>query len=181
VTPRCQDVDMDYIPELKRLSYVMADEPFRRLLTSFGVKVSRANPQDSFRSIYRSTMCDRNNWPKAFPLINEKTVREGIAVFSISGKIHGRTTGNRRKCASKSCPGWFVEVQWETGQKFWPCSEGWHYSVDEAGEPRIDIIGGGEISARFISPNPLGTHPLDKSEWPTKTELRKMRGWRVAR
>ena len=90
---------MDYIPELKRLSYVMADEPFRRLLTSFGVKVSRANPQDSFRSIYRSTMCDRNNWPKAFPLINEKTVREGIAVFSISGKIHGRTTGNRRKCA----------------------------------------------------------------------------------
>ena len=170
---------MNYWQELKRLSFVMEEESFRRLAATFGVNLEGPKFADDFRTKYRRELCT-GGWPTAFQILDDKHVREGIPVFSISGKIEGRTTGNRRKCAAVGCPGWFIEVQWETGQKFWPCSEGWHYSVDSHGAERIDIIGGGEISARFISPKPLGTYPLDRSEWPTKSELRTMRGWRKA-
>ena len=172
---------MDHWKDVKRLSYVMEDEAFRRLAAKLGLGVGSAKPREAFREMYRKAVCGADGWPTAFVLIDDKHVREGIPVFSISGTIEGRTTGNRRKCAADGCPGWFIEVQWETSQRFWPCSEGWHFSVNERGDERIDIIGGGEISARFISPKPLGTYPLDRSEWPTKTQLRKMRGWRVAR
>jgi hypothetical protein len=42
------------------------------------------------------------------------------------------------------------------------------------------ITGGGEISARVISPPPLGVDPLPKEEWPTRAALAKRKGWRIA-
>ena len=170
---------MQFWSEAKRLSYVMHTDAFRTALKGLGFEQPSSVTPESFRDRYRRHVCDSSGWPKALPLIDECSIQEGIPVYSISGKIEGRTTGNRRKCASRKCPGWFVEVQWETGQKFWPCSEGWHYDSTAGANGRIDIIGGGEISARFISPKPLGTHPLERSAWPSKSKLRTLKGWRI--
>ena len=170
---------MQFWSEAKRLSYVMEPRSFLMALKGLGFDLPSTVTPETFRDRYRRNVCDSSGWPKQFPLIDERSVQEGIPVFSISGKIEGRTTGNRRKCAACKCPGWFVEVQWETGQRFWPCSEGWHYDPTYGDKGRIDIIGGGEISARFISPKPLGTHPLERSAWPSKSKLRMMRGWRI--
>jgi hypothetical protein len=55
------------------------------------------------------------------------------------------------------------------------CSEGWHYNPTTR---EIEVIGGGEISARFISPKPLGVAPLPREEWISREELTKRQGWR---
>jgi hypothetical protein len=55
------------------------------------------------------------------------------------------------------------------------CSEGWEF--DPAAN-EVRITGGGEISARFVSPPPEGTPPLPRSEWPDPSELTGL-GWRV--
>src|SRR5437588_8392618 len=98
-------------------------------------------------------------WPVEFPTTVDDKVREGLVVRSLSGAIEGRTTGSRRPCISHSCPGWFVGVRWETGQLMFPCSEGWHYDSETR---TLRITGGGEISARFVSPKPLGVDPLPR-------------------
>jgi len=170
------ECDMNFWAEAKRLSYVVSDNEFAQLVRALGLAVPAQTTPNAFRDLYRAQVCDVDGWPKAFPLLAPNKVEEGIKVRSLSGVISGRTTGNRRKCSAAKCPGWFVEVMWESGQRMLPCSEGWHYSPDSKS---IDIIGGGEISARFVTPKPLGTYPAPRKEWPSRAELNAMRGWRV--
>ena len=118
-----------------------------------------------------------DGWPGGFPVTAAGTVAEGIPVFSRTEGIEGRTTGSRRKCASAGCAGWFIGVRWETGQMMYVCSEGWTY--DRANRI-VRITGGGEISARVVSPKPLGTPPLRREEWPPRSALTG-KGWRRAR
>lgn len=129
------------------------------------------------RRLYSLTICSKDGWPKMLPYSSDKQIKEGIPLFSVSGNIKGRATGSRRKCASKKCPGWFIGVLWESGQQMYICSEGWHYDSEN---DRIDVIGGGEISARFISPKPLGVPPLPRREWPDRDALARRKGWRVS-
>ena len=118
---------------------------------------------------------DLEGWPAEFPLQADGTIEEGLVVRSRSGTIEGRTTGSRRRCISTGCPGWFIGVRWETGQLLYPCSQGWRYFPDER---RVRITAGGEISARVVSPAPLGTPPLPRELWPPRSTLTG-RGWRV--
>jgi hypothetical protein len=110
------------------------------------------------------------------PVDADGKVEEGLVVLSKSGELEGRTTGARQRCSSIDCPGWFIAVTWETGQALKPCSQGWTYDPDTK---TIRITGGGEISARFVSPAPLGVDPLPKEEWPTRAALAKRKGWRL--
>lgn len=97
-------------------------------------------------------------------------------VWSLSGNIEGRTTGARLRCLTIGCPGWFIGVTWETGQRMRPCSQGWRYDpVAKA----VRVTGGGEISARFVAPVPLGTPPLPREQWPSRESLVNLMGWRV--
>jgi hypothetical protein len=64
------------------------------------------------------------SWPEEMPFGPDGRVEEGLVVWSLSGKMEGRTTGARLRCSSIGCPGWFIDVTWETGQRLWPCSEG---------------------------------------------------------
>jgi hypothetical protein len=73
--------------------------------------------------------------------------------------------------------GWFIGVSWETGQRFFPCSQGWRY---DPADKSVRITGGGEISARVISPPPLGTPPLPPGQWPSRQLLANRTGWRVS-
>lgn len=116
-------------------------------------------------------------WPSDFPVTADGAVAEGLSVFSQSGEIEGRTTGSRRSCGSTECPGWFIGVKWETGQMMFVCSQGWTYFPDER---VVRITKGGEISARFISPKPLGVDPLPRDQWPARASLTG-KGWRVDR
>ena len=168
---------MEFWAEAKRLSYVTPEERFLAVVSALGLKVPATTTPDSFRDVYRDAVCD-GGWPKAFLLLAPNKVEEGLVVKSLSGTIQGRTTGNRMKCPATSscCEGWLIEIVWETGQLMRLCSEGWHYDPETKS---ISIIGGGEISARFVTPRPLGTDPAPKKEWPSKKDLNKMRGWRV--
>ena len=169
---------MDFWAEAKRLSYVMSDTTFLQYAAVLGFKLPNVITRAEFRDLYRAEVCDYDGWPSALPLIDGKRIAEGLIVKSLSGTMEGRTTGNRRKCIATSteCPGWFIEVIWESGQRLWPCSEGWHFDPDTK---IISVVGGGEISARFVSPKPLGTHPAPRNTWPSKKDLMKMRGWRA--
>lgn len=115
-------------------------------------------------------------WPGELPIGDDGRIEEGLVVWSQSHTIEGRTTGARLRCSSIGCPGWFIGVSWETGQVMRPCSEGWRY---DPATREIHITGGGEISARFVSPKPLGTPPLPRDEWPERTALQHRRGWRI--
>jgi hypothetical protein len=115
-------------------------------------------------------------WPIEFPVHIDGRVDEGLVVWSQSRTIEGRTTGSRLRCRSHGCPGWFIGVKWETGQMMYPCSEGWRYDLSTN---TVRITGGGEISARFVSPKPLGTAPLPRSEWPSREDLARGMGWRT--
>ena len=113
-------------------------------------------------------------WPRAFPCTSSGGVTEGIRVESKTLGIEGRTTGSRRRCISIGCPGWFIGVRWETGQLMYICSEGWRFDPDKQ---EVNVVKGGEISARFVSPRPEGTPPLPRDQWPPRSALRGA-GWR---
>ncbi len=115
-----------------------------------------------------------DGWPKSLPILPSGRIGTGLVFRSLSGEIEGRTTGGRRRCPVDGCPGWLASVLWETGQLLHICSEGWHHDP-ETGELRV--VGGGEISARFVSPPPRGVDPLPRSEWPTRDELSKRKAW----
>lgn len=121
-------------------------------------------------------MASPGRWPAEFPLRDDGTVEVGLIVQSLSGEIEGRTTGGRSRCRSTGCPGWFIYVSWETGQSMQICSEGWTYDPASRG---VRVTGGGEISARFVSPPPLGVPPASRSDWPTRESLATRKGWRV--
>ncbi len=113
-------------------------------------------------------------WPPDFPVTDAGDIAEGLRVFSKTQGIEGRTTGSRRRCTSTGCPGWFIGVRWETGQMMYPCSEGWTYVPTEQ---IVRITAGGEISARVVSPAPLGPPPLPQDQWPARSALTG-KGWR---
>jgi len=115
-------------------------------------------------------------WPSVFSVTDDGGVAEGVVVRSLSSEIEGRTTGSRRPCVAHGCPGWFIGVRWETGQLMSICSEGWAYDP-AIGE--VHVSGGGEISARFVSPKPLGVPPLPRAQWPGRSTLERGKGWRV--
>lgn len=116
-------------------------------------------------------------WPAAFPVNGDGSVVEGLVVWSRLGLVEGRTTGSRLRCSSIGCPGWCIGVSWETGQPtMFPCSEGWTY---DPATKTVHITGGGEISARVISPKPLGTPPLPCWHWPDRATLTRRKGWRA--
>jgi hypothetical protein len=121
-------------------------------------------------------LLDAGAWPADFPLNDDGSVEEGLVVWSLSGTIEGRSTGARLRCSSLGCPGWFIGVSWETGQRMRPCSEGWRYDVATR---TIRVTGGGEISARVVSPAPLGTPPRPRHEWPSRDALARGKGWRI--
>lgn len=125
---------------------------------------------------HRLHLLSPGNWSEEFPLTLEGKVEEGLVVYSRSGLIEGRTTGARLRCYSTGCPGWFIGVSWETGQRLRPCSEGWTYDSDARS---VRINGGGEISARVVSPAPLGVDPRPRAEWPSRVSLSGCKGWRV--
>lgn len=127
------------------------------------------------RHMYSELVLDKEHWPSRLFVSDDSSIDEGIHVRSLNRELEGRTTGSRRPCAAHGCPGWFVGVLWESGQQMYICSEGWHYNPTTR---EIEVIGGGEISARYISPKPLGTPPLPRAEWPSREELLKRKGWR---
>ena len=131
--------------------------------------------RQTVRAEYARLVLDKEHWPARLFMSDDSTIDEGIHVRSLNRALVGRTTGSRRPCAAHGCPGWFVGVLWESGQQMYICSEGWHYNPTTR---EIEVIGGGEISARFISPKPLGTPPLPREEWPAREELTKRQGWR---
>lgn len=130
------------------------------------------------RAAYTHRHLNENGWPNAFATIYENRVPTGIPVHSRSQRLEGRTTGGRQPCRSTSCAGWFIGVLWETGQQTHICSEGWHFDPN-LGE--IFVVGGGEISARYISPRPFGVSPKPKNEWISREELESRPGWRHVR
>ena len=139
-------------------------------------KVREGLVQDLCRHAYALTL-NVDGWPSHLPVLADGTLRTGIVVRSLSGRLEGRTTGGRRDCPSRKCNGWLIGVHWCDGQRLHICSEGWHYDplADE-----IHVVGGGEISARFVSPKPLGRDPRPKNEWPARATLLKSRAWSTA-
>lgn len=117
-----------------------------------------------------------DGWSMDLATTPEDGIRPGMVFRSLSGAIEGRTTGGRRRCPARGCPGWLVGVSWETGQQMHLCSEGWHYDA-QGGE--LHVVGGGEISARFVSPPPLGVEPLPRSQWPMREHLRARKAWSI--
>ena len=126
--------------------------------------------------VHRRHLASPGEWPASFPVSADGKVCEGLVVRSISGRIEGRTTGARLRCSSTGCPGWFIGVSWETGQRLRPCSQGWHY---DSASRTVRVTGGGEISARVVSPAPLGVDPLPRQAWPARASLLRGKGWRV--
>ena len=115
-----------------------------------------------------------DDWPSHFPINSEKSIDVGLVCRSIDGTIEGRTEGDRRRCPSKQCCGWLVGVRWEDGQLLRICSEGWHF---DPVKKELNVVGGGQISARVVSPKPLGRPPLPRDAWPSRSELMKFRAW----
>jgi hypothetical protein len=116
-------------------------------------------------------------WPENFPLLSDGKIEEGLAVWSKSKTIEGRTTGSRRPCLSAECEGWFIGVRWETGQMMYPCSKGWSYDPSTR---EVRVTGGGEISARTVSPRPEGVPPPPREDWPLREVFKRGKGWRVS-
>ena len=122
-------------------------------------------------------IADPGSWPADFPSDDDGTVEEGLVVWSRLAIIEGRTTGNRQRCKSHGCPGWFIGVNWES-EVFtrWPCSQGWTYDPEAR---TVRITGGGEISARAGDPAPAGTDPTPRWHWPERSTLATRLGWRL--
>jgi hypothetical protein len=125
------------------------------------------------RTTYASALM-RGGWPMALAVLDDAHITEGLTVRSLSGWIEGRTTGSRLPCPSNTCDGWLVGVVWEDGQERRICTMGWHYDPDMR---ELRILGGGEVSARFVTPAPLGPPPRPREEWPSREELSSRAGW----
>lgn len=93
------------------------------------------------------------------PFYNEGPYPSGIPVWSLSGTIRGVTLGGRAPCPSKTCNGFLICIDWESGQVTFPCSKGWSHEGNH-----IRIMAGGEITGRVINP----VEPLPRDEWPER-------------
>ena len=167
---------------LKRTSFQLhvprAADELRMRAADLGIDTSRADESptafaDSCRAAYASALM-RGGWPVALAVLDDARITEGLTVRSLSGWIEGRTTGSRFPCPSNTCDGWLVGVVWEDGQERRICTMGWHYDPDVR---ELRIVGGGEVSARFVTPAPLGPPPRPREEWPTREELSTRAGW----
>jgi hypothetical protein len=100
-------------------------------------------------------------WPRANrpPFFWSDPAPAGIPVLSRSGTIRGITLGGSGPCPSRSCDGYLICVDWETGQVTFPCSVGWENRGDH-----IRIVAGGEITARVVNP----VDPIPREEWPVR-------------
>lgn len=125
------------------------------------------------RRVYAIALFE-DGWPRFFPTVSPNKIAVGLTVRSLGNHFEGRTTSGRRQCPAKTCPGWLIGVLWESGQQMHICSEGWHYDSDSR---EIRVIGGGEISARFVSPKPLGRQILPNDQWIDRAELLKTPAW----
>ena len=114
-------------------------------------------------------------WPADFPIDEHGRVEEGLVVWSMSGEVEGRTTGGRQRCSAsiEACPGWFIDVTWETGQHLRPCSKGWAYDRSTRVVRIVDGID--DLSARMQDPVIVP----DRAEWPPRSALSGRKGWRV--
>ncbi|WCO69095.1 hypothetical protein PO878_10195 [Iamia majanohamensis] len=118
-----------------------------------------------------TTIGDEPAWPEDFPVLGDGNVEEGLVVLSRSGNIEGRTSGSRRPCATRSCDGWSIGVQWETGQMMHPCSKGWTFNP----LTKSVRITHGEISGRDPELS-HDTQPAPRNEWPSRDELLRRSG-----
>ena len=116
-------------------------------------------------------------WPRNFPLLVDNMVEEGLVVWSQSHAIEGRTTGYRCPCFVPDCEGWFIGVNWETGQYMKICSKGWEY---DSVAHEVHLTKGGEISGRYSCGGTKDTPPLPRVEWPDRRVILRRRGWRVS-
>ena len=128
------------------------------------------------RAAYALRNHNPDAWPSAFPTLDDGRIQSRMTVRSRSIRLEGRTTGGRQKCRSTSCPGWFIGVLWETGQQMFICSQGWHF---DANRNEVFVIGGGEISARYISPPPMGRAPLPSLKGKDREALLSRESWRT--
>lgn len=174
--------ELEQWARLKRLSYRLEDvhadvsaeiaEVVQQLRIELPNLNDRKTAAQILRRHYSESVLLKNGWPKEFVVIHDGAVREGLRIVSLNGIVEGRTTGSMRKCAADSCPGWFVGIIWESGQLMYLCSEGWHYNPEL---DQLEIVGGGEISARFINPRDL----RPRSEWDNREVLLQRKGWRI--
>jgi hypothetical protein len=168
---------------LKRLSYRLEEvhtdvsaeitEVAQKLQLELPNLNERKTAAQILRRHYSESVLLKNGWPKEFAVIHDGAVREGLRIVSLNSIVEGRTTGSMRKCAADECPGWFVGIIWESGQLMYLCSEGWHYDAENQ---ELEIIGGGEITGRFVTPREI----LPRSEWPTRESLLQRKGWRIS-
>ena len=167
---------------LKRVSFQLhvprAVHELRTVARSLGIDAPRtdASPAefaDACRNAYAAALMERG-WPTALAVLDGARIAEGLTVRSLTGWIEGRTTGGRYPCPSNSCDGWLVGVVWEDGQERRICTMGWHYDPDRE---ELRIVGGGEVSARFVTPEPLGPPPRPRDEWPLRDDLSTRAGW----
>ena len=115
-------------------------------------------------------------WPVNFPLLPDGKIEEGLVVLSRDGLVEGRSTGSRQPCRSTTCEGWFIGVNWESGQMMFPCSKGWAY---DPATREVRITEGGNISARVNSVDTTDIPALPLDEWPKRSALHGRLGWRV--
>lgn len=135
-------------------------------------EVNNGHLQNLCRRAYALALTE-DGWPVALETGPDGRVPVGLRFVSLSGAIEGRTTGGRRRCPA-TCPGWLVGVLWETGQQMHICTEGWHFDPLSR---ELRVVGGGEISARFVSPPPLGEPPRPREQWPSRDELARSAAW----
>ena len=95
-------------------------------------------------------------WPEDFPLDEAGKVAEGLVVLSKSGG--SRVAPPVLACAARrsAAPAGSSASPGRPGQTLRPCSAGWHYDAETK---TVRITGGGEISARFVSPSAARRRP----------------------
>jgi hypothetical protein len=167
---------------LKKLSYQLEEvhtdvsaeitEVVQKLRIELPNLNDRKTAAQILRRHYSESVLLKNGWPKEFAMIHDEAVQEGLRMKSLTGAYEGRTTGSRSKCSAKGCPGWFIGILWESGDQTYLCSQGWHYDAENQ---ELEIIGGGEITGRFVTPREI----LPRSEWPTRESLLQRKGWRI--
>lgn len=167
---------------LKRISFQLhvprAIDELRARARDLGVdtssaETSAADVADACRRAYASALMS-GGWPTSLDVLVDGRIEEGLTVRSLTGWMEGRTTGGRQGCPSHTCDGWLVGVVWEDGQERRICTMGWHFDPDTR---ELRIVGGGEVSARFVTPEPLGPPPRPRDEWPSRDELSARAGW----
>ncbi len=109
----------------------------------------------------------RGDWPRPPsdrpPFYDERSFPAGIPVLSFSGEIRGITLARGAPCPSRTCDGFLICVDWESGQLTFPCTHGWDW--DGPDRRAIAITAGGEITGRVINP----VAPLPRDQWPART------------